>query len=208
MAFRFPIRAYTRAQLDVLCNPASANQPEAIPHVLFDTQLYTDNVTIAQQFYQAINVDKTLCNMAGAGQLPEPQYFQVFNCGIDVLAEDSTTSGGIAGVHDDINKLIRVGHPAVTLTIAGKRYIDSIPATFFHTSGGATGFNAGTWTAEENIVWADNSIPDGGWCVNGSIIIPPKQAFDVTINWAAAVNISGNQSIRFWMAGVLFRRVL
>lgn len=208
MGFRFPIRAYTRAQLDVLCNPASANQPEAIPHVLFDTQAYVDNTTTTLQFFQTVNADKTLSNMESAGQLPEPQYFQVFYCGLDVLLEDSTTSGGIAGAHDDINKMLRVGHPAVSLTISGKRYIVGVPATFFHTSGGPTGFNAGTWTAEENIVWADNSIPDGGYCVNGAIVIPPKQAFDVTINWAAAVNITGNQNLRFWMAGVLFRRVL
>jgi len=209
MAFRFPIRAYTRAQLEALANPAAANQPEAIPHVFFDTMAYTSTVTTVLTYFQVVQVDKTLGNIESAGQLPDPQYFQIFNVGFDILNDLTTTSGGILGAADTVQKLMIMGRPICTLTIAGKKYIDQVPLSFMHQSGGVTGFMAGTWTAEENITWGLNSIPDGGYCVNGAIIIPPKQAFDFTLRWAAAQVVTPTPiNLRLWMAGVWFRRVL
>lgn len=210
MAFKFPIRPYTRAQLDVMCNPASANQPEAIPHVLFDTQSYVSTTTTTLVYYQTVQADKSLGNMDSAGQLPEPQYFQVFNMGIDVLEPVyARAAAAVAGALDDVQQLVLSGRGYVDMTISGKKYCVGIPMSFFHQSGGVTGNLTGTFAATNGIEFANNSLPDGGWAVNGAIVIPPKQAFDITLRWPAAITLSATpRNIRFWMAGVLFRRVL
>lgn len=210
MAFKFPIRPYTKAQLDVMVNPASANQPEAIPHVLFDTQPYVSTVTTTLVYYQTVQVDKSLGNMDSAGQLPSPQYFQIFNMGIDVLEPVfARAAAPAAGALDDVQQLILSGRGYVDMTVAGKRYCVGIPASFFHQSGGVTGGISATFAAAAGIEYANNSLPDGGWAVNGAIVIPPNQAFDVTLRWPAAITLVATpRNIRFWMAGVLFRRVL
>ena len=58
------------------------------------------------------------------------------------------------------------------------------------------------------VQYANNGVFDGGWCVDGAITIPPKVGFDITLNWPAAVDLTADVLIRFWMAGVLHRRVL
>lgn len=218
MAFRFPIRAYTRAQLEMLSKPAGANQPEALPHVFFDTQTFITLGALGTTrlvFFQAVNADKTLSNMEAAGQLPDPQFFQIFNVGVDILLDVTTNTAGtgtLLSPVDDIQLLTVLSHPTLTLTIAGKRYIAGVPLTHFHQSGGVKAFTDGTWTVAAFSVdytsWGLNSQPDGGWHTDGSLFIPPKQAFDVAIDWVAQVATCANPLIRVWMAGVWSRRVL
>jgi hypothetical protein len=215
MAFRFPIRAYTRAQLEMLSKPAGANQPEALPHVLFDTHQYLTGATLRLVFFQTVVADKTLSNMEAAGQLPDPQYFQIYNVGVDIMldvSEDKLGSGSLLSAADDVQLLTIFSHPTLTLTVAGKRLISGVPLSHFHCSGGVKGFTDGTWTAAavsvNYLAWGLNSHPDGGWHTDGTLFIPPKQAFDVVIEWAGVVATCASPLIRVWMAGVWSRRVL
>lgn len=204
---RFPIHAYTRAKLDEMVNPVSAGQPEALAWVLWDTQTYTDNTTTTLTFFNAVRANPEQGNMDTPGQLPDPQYFQCWGMGLDVLVDLSTTAGGVAGAADDVQQLVMTGPSRALLKLSTKEMVN-VPTSFLHTSGGVVGFNAGTWTAEENITWAQNSIPDGGYYVGGAVVIPPKQAFNLQITWQAVRNIAGNRDVRPWLQGVLYRRVL
>lgn len=207
--FRFPVRAYTRAQLEIMSGPARATDLEAIPHILFDTLSFASASTLTQKFYQTVQTTPDLGNISSAGQLPEPQFFQPYFLGFDPLVLPAIgVAATVVGPFDDVQRLVLTSRPILSLTVSGKPYILGVPLSFFHTSGGVTGGHAyGTSTTGTQS--ANNSIPDGGYCVNGSFIIPPKQAFDVTVSWPAVVTLNATPvNNRHWMAGVLFRRVL
>lgn len=207
--FRFPIKAYTRAQLEIMAGPVRATDLEAIPHVFFDTLAFASAATVNLNFYQALPATPDLGNIPAAGQLPDPSFFQPFYLGFDPLILPAIgVAATVVGPFDDLQRLVLTGRPTLTLNISGKPYILGIPLSFFHTSGGVTGGHAyGTSTTGTQS--ANNSVPDGGYCVNGSFIIPPKQAFNVAVAWPATVTLNATPvNLRQWMAGVYFRRVL
>jgi hypothetical protein len=203
----------TRQQLMRLANPEQANQPEVLPWVLYDTQVYVDATTTSLTFFANTNNNKSLSNMESAGQIPDPQFFEIHYFGLDMQRLVTTTAGGIPGAINDVQALIygdaNTGAEAGrwTFNISNKRF-GPFPLSFLHASGGVTGFMAGTWTAEESLAYANNGIFDGGFYVGGNLIIPPKVGFDVTLDWGGTVDLTADMALRMWMLGVLYRRVL
>jgi hypothetical protein len=199
--------AKTRAQLDALALPSNARQPEALPWILYHQKTYTSGTTTKLTFFDAVESDDTLGNMETQGSLPDPQYFEIHYIGADFLLDATTAAGGEVGAIDDVAKLLFTGRGTWTLSIAKKAY-GPFPLSFLHASGGPTGFGWGTFTAEESIQYANNGIFDGGWCVGGALIIPPKVGFSFEVRWSAAQTLNaGNTGVRAWMAGVLHRQV-
>lgn len=202
-----PVIARSRQELNFLSFPVETGQNEAVPWVLFDSQTYTSAATTTLTFFGAAQANRTLSNLSQGGQLPEPQYFEIYNLGFDLLKDATTDAGAETGALDDINKLMLVGQPIFTLEIANKNY-GQFPLSFLHTSGGFWGVGWGTFTAEESIQIGNNSVPDGGWNWHGGVIIPPKQNFSVVVTWNAAQTLTGgNPVMRFWMSGTLHRSV-
>ena len=207
---RYPIKAYNRETLEIMSGPARATDLEAIAHVIHDTQAFTSAATLALRFYQAVQATVDLGNMEAAGQLPEPQFFQPFYLGCDplVLPAVRAAAGTLPGAFDDMHRLVYTTRATVNYQVSGKPYIRDIPLSFFHCSGGAVG-GVGYGTSTTGFEVANNSIPDGGFCVAGSFIVPPKQTMTCVVTWPAAVTLNGTPvNVRFWQAGVLFRRVL
>lgn len=198
----------TSGELAAAANPASAGQPEAIPWFLYDTQNYVDNSTTRLQFFQTVQTDRTLGNMEAAGQLPDPQYFIIHYVTCDILRVPTTAAGGQDGAINDLELLLKSGRAIWTFNMSNKSY-GPFPLTLCHSTGGTTGQGWGTFTAEESIQYANNGIPgSGGFPFLGALVIPPKVGFNVTLELAAAVNISADVYIRLGLAGVLYRRVL
>lgn len=194
-------------ELNFAANPVEAGQGEAISHILYDTQTYTSAATTTLTFFSNTQTDKTLSNLQAAGQLADPQWFEIHNLGLDIL-NDASTAANETGIADDIQKIMLVGRPIFTLNLSDKQY-GPYPLSFLHTSGGFVGSITGTAAATNNIAVGNNGLSDGGWNWRGSVIIPPKVGFFVTVQWAAAQTLAaGNPPLRFWMAGVLQRRVL
>lgn len=194
--------------LNYLANPVEAGQGEAISSILYDTQTYTSAATTQLTYFAAAQTDRTLSNMGTGGQLPDPQWFEIHNLGFDILADGFSSAVAETGIYDDIQKLMLVGRPIFTLSLSDKQY-GPFPLSFLHTSGGAVGVATGTFAAGTSVSFANNSVPDGGWNWRGSVIIPPKVSFNVTVQWANAQTLAaGNPALRFWMSGVLQRRVL
>lgn len=198
-------------ELQQAANPAAANQPEAIPWFLYDTQTYTSGTTTSLTFFQTVQTDKTLGNMESAGQLPDPQYFIIHYVTCDILdAPVSTTSTAAAalGPVNDIELLLKTGRGIFTFQISNKNY-GPFPLTLCQSTGGATGFGTATFTASQSAWYGNNGIPgSGGFPFLGAIVIPPKVGFSITCQWTSAQTLSGNQSIRLGLAGVLYRRVI
>jgi hypothetical protein len=202
------IQPLDRETLDFLANPQSNAGGESIPYILYDTQTFTTAVTTEMQFFRAAVNDDTLSNMQAGGTLPDPYYFQLFNLGFDILQDASTAAGDKVGVLDNIQKLMLVGKSIFTLSISDKSY-GPYPLSFLHTSGGAAGTGYGSFTAEESIQVGNNSFPDGGWNWSGSVIIPPRVNFGVKVRWQAVQAVVGGPiPCRFWISGILHRRVL
>jgi len=210
MGFRIHIRPKTRAQLAAIANPESANQPEALPWVLYDTVAWTTASTTSGTYFGTVQSDKTLGNMEGPGQLPDPQYFEIAYWGCDFLdpvltaAAPAATTGPII----DIGNFLFGGRATWTFNISNKR-VGPFPLTFMHASGGPTGFGYTISGTTNRVEYGNNGVFDGGFCVEEAIVIPPKLGFDVTIALAASVTLSTSPlNVRAWMAGVLHRRVL
>lgn len=203
------VRAKSRQQLMAIANPENAGQPEAIPHILYDTQLYTSASTVSMQFFATQQADPTLSNMDQAGTLPDPQFFEVWNLGCDLLIDGTVSTVNVEdGALDDIAKFFLVARPVFTLIIASKNY-GPYPLSFLHTSGGPFGIGYGAAAATTGVQFGTNGPPDGGWNWGGSVVIPPKGSFRVQVQFASAQTLrAGNSQVRFWMGGVLHRRVL
>ena len=207
---RMRVVARTRPALARSAQPTSAREPEALPWVLFDTQPFTSTTTSTATYWQAVQNDKTLGNMEGPGQLPDPQYFEVHYIGLDfLLTPNSVASVAVAGPLNDIAQFLFGQRGVWTFSISNKR-IGPFPLSFLHGSGGPTGYLAITnAAAAQKNEFANNGIFDGGFCVGGALLIPPKVGFDTQFLLAAAPTLQTTPlNVRLWMAGALYRRVL
>lgn len=201
----------TAAQLIQASNPTNAGQPEALPWFLYDTQLITSGTTASLSFFVATNADKTLSNMESSGQLPDPQYFIIHYATCDILDPPIASAAGTAadaGPLNDIDIILKTQRATFQFNVSNKVY-GPFPLTLCHATGGATGVIAGSETAPKMVAAGNNGIVgSGGFPFLGSLVIPPKVGFNVTVNMAAAPTLSGNLNVRFGLAGVLYRRVL
>jgi len=208
MGLAFKVQPKTKAALLGQANPQSATQPEVFPWVLYDTQSYTSTSTTTLSFFQTVQTDKSLGNMEGAGQLPDPQFFEMYKVGMDVLLRPAAQAGHAAtGPIDDIAQLVLSGRGNFIFQISNKNY-GPFPLSFLHASGGPTGFGWATMTAEAQVSYANNGIFDGGFPINGGLVIPPKVGFSIVLNWPAALTLQASVNLRVWMFGALYRRVL
>lgn len=202
----------TAGQLAAAANPQAANQPEAMPWFLYDTQAVTSTVTTSLSFFTAVNADKTLSNMESSGQLPDPQYFIIHYVTCDILDPPIANAGHAAsalGPVNDIDVLLKTQRATFTFSMSNKQY-GPFPLTLCHGTGGATGNGTATYTAEASVWYGNNGIVgSGGFPFLGSLVIPPKVGFNVTVNFAAAPTITTSPlNVRLGLAGVLYRRVL
>lgn len=204
--------ALRKDQLALLADPTSAGQPEVIPWALYDTASIANAAIGPFVFFQSVNVDKTLSNMEGPGQLPDPQYFILHYVAADILAPLTFTAqanepNANAATVENLLKTVRA---TFTLTMSNKRY-GPFPLTMCHATGGGTGFGFGYGTAAAGTSAAvvNNGVPGvGGFPFCGSVIIPPKIGFDITVAVSAAVTTAATYNLRIVLVGALYRRVL
>lgn len=201
-------------QLRDIAFPELASQPEVIPHALYDTQSLANGGGGPLVFFQNTNNDKTLCNMESAGQLPDPQYFEVFYVACDILQVPTATAlanepnAALANV-ENILKTIRA---TFRFTLASKSYGDE-PLTFAHATGGATfsGYGYGTAANGTSSGVVNNGIVgSGGFPYNGALVIPPKNAFSLSVFFGTGLTatLSATVNIRMSLVGNWYRRVL
>jgi hypothetical protein len=206
--------ALSRDDLDQLANPMYANQPEVVPWQLYDTQSITTAVNAPAVYFQTINADKTLSNMEGPGQLPDPQYLVVHYVAADFLVAPQSTAvtatANNAAV-DDVENILKTVRATFEFNMSNKRY-GPFSLTMTAATGGATGslYGVGTLAAAVSGGIVNNGIPgSGGFPFAGALVIPPKIGFDVTIRMGAAPTLPVSPlSIRVSLVGALYRRVL
>ncbi len=186
--------------------PPSGMSPEAIWHVIYDTQTYTSAATTSLDFFAAINADKSLSNMEAAGQFPAPQVFNIYGINADLwTAAPISTNAALLGDLNDLFLLLLVGRPRWTFTLQNKIY-GPYPLTLLHATGGPSGYLQAT-TAAAGSTQAGINMPHGGWNYNGSITIPAQTSFQFNVTWQAAQTLTANWLLRVSMSGILSRAV-
>lgn len=210
--FNIPVIPKTREELMSLATPkaVTGGQSEALSWVFYDTQTYVSGTTTELSFFTTTNVSRAITNLEAGGQLTEPKFFEIYYFGLDVLEPVTSGGTGAPDAWNDIQQLVMDGQGFWRFTISDKQY-GAFPLSFCHTSGGVQGYGfAEQTTAGAQVVnaYGLNSVPDGGWCVDGALVIPPKVGFDVRVQWPTALTLGADRDLRFWMAGVLHRRVL
>lgn len=202
----------TGQQLKNISDPAAANQPEVVPWQLFDTQSIANAATGPFVFFGLQNNDKTLCNMEGPGQLPDPQYFQAFYLAADFLQIPTATA--LANEPNqalgNVENILKTCRATFTFEMSSKKY-GPFSLTMAHATGGATfsGYGYGTAANGTSAGVVNNGIPGtGGFPFSGALVIPPKVNFTVTVNLAVAATVSATLPLRLSLVGNLYRRVL
>lgn len=205
----------TIQELSAGITPLMPGQPERIPWTWFDTLTYTSGTTTTLDFFQAVNADKNLSNMVAAGQIPSPQFFDLYQCSIAYLIP-VTSSGIVAaptatGAVTDVRNL---SNGAVNFQVASKDYWQG-PQLALPCGGGpeAVVSIAGTYAAPNQVQkeFANNGIPDlrNRYSFWGDITLPHNQNFLWRLTWSAPITLlAGNTSVKVWMDGYLYRRVL
>lgn len=201
---RFPVRARTLSQLSEMAEPTSVSggNSEALAWTFFDTAQYTSGTTTQLTFFTTTRANSQLSNLNGRG-LPTPQYFEVYFFNFDILGlagnaspiEDSWEiqhGTGVAGV----------GAPTWSFTLADK-IMGPFPLYTLHGLGGVVGFTTQTTTEFANI-----GNGQGTFAVDGAVVIPPNQTFQMVLTWPAAVTLAANRDLVVSMTGVLHRRIL
>lgn len=205
----------TIQELSASITPMLPGQPERIPWTWFDTQTYTSAATVRLDFFQAINADKNLSNMVAAGQMPSPQFFDLYQCSVSylipVVASAIIAAPTNVGAFTDTRNL---SNGAAVFQIANKDYWQG-SQFMLPCGGGPSGVLAvpGTFAAPNvaQYSFACNGVPDlrNRYSFWGDICIPHNQNFIWTLTWTAALTLAnGNTPIRMWMDGYLYRRVL
>jgi hypothetical protein len=204
---RIAVVPKARARLIAIASPDQAGQPECNAWRLYDTQNATTATTPTLIFFQTVNVDKTLSNMEGPGQLPDPQFYEIAGFECDVLSAP-VSAATFLGPYNDIANLLFTTRGIFTFNMSNKRY-GPWPLTAAHGTGGPVGVMSNNATPPIFSQAAVNGIFDGGFWADKQIVIPPKIGFDTTLNFGAAVTLNLSPTpIRFVLWGVLHRRVL
>lgn len=184
---------------------------EVVPHILYDTQTYTDNVTTILEFFSSIPANESISNVNPPRVLPNPNSFLIQCISVHIPIQLTVTDEGAAAAAlptpgNDVNLLITSG--ILKLTIGSKPYgpwpLFRLPvSTGFKFSGISS---AGAEAA--NLV-TDFGMTEGPlYSLIPNLLIAPLQQFSVTLSWpAGAVDLLANRSIKVLLDGQLSRAI-
>lgn len=215
MPLQHPKNVKTIQELAAGITPMLPGQPERIPWTFWDTQTYVSGTTTVLDFFQNVNTDKNLSNMVAAGQIPSPQFFDVYHCSIAYLLPVSApallAAPSAAGAWNDARTL---SNGAALFQVASKDYWQGSQHTL-PAGGGPFGdiSTTGTFAAPNSstVQAANNGYPhlQNRYSFWGDITIPHNQNFLWRLTWSAPITLqAGNTQVRVTMDGYLYRRVL
>lgn len=209
LTLRYAPKAY--ATLVALTRPARADQPEALPWVMYDTNAYAAAGSARLTFYSstaASLTDTTLSNLPN-GTLETFQFFEFHREFLSILALLSlTTTAAVTGSANDVDILHKTARGTRTLTI-GQKTQGPFPIDFFGRPGGVTfqGTSEGTETAPaRNIIQSGETVMNGGFPHGGAFVLGPQTKMTITLDFNSTA-ISAQTNIRHSVLGIFHRRV-
>lgn len=206
---RYPIQALRKVALTARESAQVPGELEAIADELWDSQTFVNATTQQLTYFQAANADKTLSNLDAGGLLANPQRFIVHYIAVDYLFPAISAAATAApGNLNDLHILLNAGRGTLTFNLAGKPY-GPWRLRSAHSGGAPVGYGWGQApVAPSQSQYGHVGPHDGGFCVNGAIIIPPMTNFSVVLNWAAVQTLNTNNLIiQVGLYGVRYRKV-
>lgn len=206
MAVRYPVNPQTYQALAAAGSAASANQPEVVPYVFYDSQDFASNWT-SVAFFASTSSDATISNIEQPNTISAEQFFNIWAITLDwLIAATAVTAAGAASIVDDLAQIQAGARAIFNMQISQKKYLQ-VPIHALHSSGGINATIVGSTTANSMTNYAQNWYPDGGYNIGGALLLPPKQTFQVTVTGVAATLVATRKG-RISMHGPLFRRVV
>lgn len=217
MAWRVTGRPLSKEELGRLTDPMGRDL-ETFPDHKYDTQtLPAAGAVNRLVFFGALPNDPTLSNMDSQGQFTSPQFFQIYGIAKDyrragpsnlVAAASGTNQPGML---NDIDLIEKVQGATLTLVISNKNYGPWQLASS-HPIGGAVGTiaggvegGAGTSRFQQ---YGHGGPIDGGWWLNGEVVIPPNVGFQLIVNLRAGQALSADTQLTLSLVGRIYRRPL
>ena len=182
---------------------------EVIPHILYDTQAYVDNVTTVLPFFNAVPANEGISNVNPPAMLPNPSSFLIKNIGIFVPIQLETVDQGAVGVipslFNDILLLVNTG--ICRLTIGDKPY-GPWPMYRLPISTYPKGMIAAAGAEAANLFTSYGNTDGPIYPLLPPLLIAPNQRFRLTLEWpAGAVNLTANRDIKVVLDGQLSRAI-
>jgi hypothetical protein len=180
---------------------------EIIPDMLYDTETYTDNVTVRLVFFVDTEANESLSNVRN-GVLPNPQSFLAQAVRIlyrtTVQTDDAGAAGAFASQMNDIVLLTNTG--ILSLKIGEKIYgpwpLWMIPSgSFVQGALSAAGGEAA------NLVHDYAQVKGSIWELVPNLMLAPLQNFEARITWPAAVNLTGDVDVQLVLEGQRARAI-
>lgn len=207
LAFMYPVRAASLEELKERATPQNVpGQSQALPWILYDTQTFVSAATTTLRFFNAPANSPFITNVPGSGTLPDPEFFEGWYMGVDVLRPVGLgTNDTAAGPWNDVQQLLQNG---IATLVRQQKTDGPFPLGAFRGLNGLEGYgysqaaNIGTG----NIQFAQNATL-GHWCLDGAWVIPPMTQFNVRLDWETAPTLIADVRVRLWLMGVLHRAV-
>jgi hypothetical protein len=203
----FPVISRTYNDLLSIGRPVAASEPEAIPGMLFDTMTWlAAGQPKGLKFFQKANPASNESNVSN-GKLDAGYAFQAYAFRMDLLRTPTFTANVVAGAINDLELFLKANQTFFVFSQNSKPW-PAIPATAAHGTGGTTGFVAASYTAPQNMQYANNGVFDAGFETDGSLCILPQVPFSVTLAGIdPAVALAADLVIRFCIVGTWYRPV-
>ena len=209
LALMYPVRARTLDELKEMASPQTVpgGQNQALPWILYDTQVLTGGTTTTLRFFNAPANNPFVSNVPGSGMLPDPEFFEGWYWGIDVLRPVGLGANDVAtGPWNDVNAILQGGIATMTRQ---QKDDGPFPLGAFRGLNAIEGYgysqaaNAGVGTVQ----YAQNASL-GHWCLDGAWVIPPMTRFSIRLDWETApATLAATVNLRVWLMGVLHRAV-
>lgn len=177
---------------------------EIVPHILYDTQTYTDNTTTVLPFFTSVPANESISNVNPPSILPNPESFLIKNIAWFVPNELETIDQGAAAaaIPSQINDIILLGNTGILKLFIGDKPYGPWPLFRLPCATFVKGMIAGAGAEAANLLTAYGNTDGPMYPVLPPLMIAPTQKFRVTLEWpAGAVNLAANRSIKVLLDG-------
>ena len=177
---------------------------EVIPHVLYDTQTYTDNTTVILPFFTSIPANESISNVNPPAMLPNPESFLIKNEYWYVTTQLETIDQGAAAaaLPSQFNDIVLLGNTGIFKLFIGDKPYGPWPLYRLPCSTGVKGSFAAAGAEAANLVSGYGNTDGPQYPLLPPLLIAPTQKFRVSLEWPAGpVDLSANRTLKVGLDG-------
>lgn len=205
---RVPIKPRTLEELRNITTPAPVvgGNMEVFRDPLYDTQSYPAAGIAQLNFFVNPNADQTLSNIEQGGTVPDPEYYQLWYARVTPIIPPTVAAAPTTW--RDMQRLMTIGRPTLTLTIMSKPYgpwhVHEMGTSGPQYYGYSTQVAAAGGTSTE----IANAGPDmAGFCFDGALWLLPKASYRAVIRWGNPQAVAVDTLLRLTLDAAHYRAI-